>query len=166
VADLIGVREIAVRAGVSPQAVTNWQKRHAGFPPPLVRLHGGPVFDWAEVEAWLRSTGRYMRRAPSRGSLGAPAASRFRSDPGPVTPDRTGDVTMGKTLFVVKRPREVAASRFFSLVPAERSVAEARGMDMTTFEKYECWETDLSPEEVAARAAEAGVSDPVWIPTA
>lgn len=58
VGDLMGVAEIAIEAGVGPNAVTNWRERYEDFPAPLVLLHCGPVFDWQEVHTWLVDTGR------------------------------------------------------------------------------------------------------------
>jgi len=50
---LIGIYEIAEMAGVSASAVANWRKRFSDFPPPLVELKSGPVFDEAQVKLWL-----------------------------------------------------------------------------------------------------------------
>lgn len=55
--DPVGAGEIARRAGVVKATVWSWQKRHSDFPAP-VQLEMGPVWDWAEVEAWLREHGR------------------------------------------------------------------------------------------------------------
>lgn len=58
--DLVGRREIARRAGVTPQAVGLWVRgeRHAGvaFPPPFV-LAGGGLWRWGEVLPALASRG-------------------------------------------------------------------------------------------------------------
>ncbi|HYO18961.1 MAG TPA: hypothetical protein VES02_09900 [Dermatophilaceae bacterium] len=58
--DLVGRREIARRAGVTPQAVGLWVRgeRHAGvsFPPPFV-LAGGGLWLWGEVLPALASRG-------------------------------------------------------------------------------------------------------------
>lgn len=52
--DPVGAGEIARRAGVVKATVWSWQKRHSDFPAP-VQLEMGPVWDWAEVAAWLRA---------------------------------------------------------------------------------------------------------------
>jgi predicted DNA-binding transcriptional regulator AlpA len=52
--DPVGAGEIAKRAGVVKATVWSWQKRHSDFPAP-VQLEMGPVWDWAEVDAWLRA---------------------------------------------------------------------------------------------------------------
>lgn len=52
--DPVGAGEIAQRAGVAKATVWSWQKRHQDFPAP-VQLEMGPVWDWADVEAWLRA---------------------------------------------------------------------------------------------------------------
>lgn len=59
-ADLVGVQEIAQMAGVTSQAVTNWEARYADFPQPLVRLASGPVWEWKRVVKWLEATGRLV----------------------------------------------------------------------------------------------------------
>jgi hypothetical protein len=55
--DLMGLAEIAKLAGVSPQAVSNWQKRKEDFPAPLAQLASGAVWDGAVVRAWLDENG-------------------------------------------------------------------------------------------------------------
>lgn len=59
-ANLVNAAEIARRAGVGRPAVANWSARGVGFPEPVVRL----LYDWREVEAWLRATARYPRAKP------------------------------------------------------------------------------------------------------
>lgn len=56
--DLVGPAEVAERAGVTRAAVDRWRERHPAFPAPIVRLRQGPVWHWADVERWLRETGR------------------------------------------------------------------------------------------------------------
>jgi hypothetical protein len=51
--ELVGVAEIAERAGVTPAAVANWRVRHDDFPEPLVQLRSGGVWDWEHVARWL-----------------------------------------------------------------------------------------------------------------
>lgn len=58
--DPVGAGEIAQRAGVVKATVWSWQKRHSDFPAP-VQLEMGPVWDWAEVEAWVK---RHTNRDP------------------------------------------------------------------------------------------------------
>jgi predicted DNA-binding transcriptional regulator AlpA len=54
--DLVGVAEIAERAGVTPDGVHKWRKRHSEtFPRPVVELSSGPVWDYSEVRRWIRS---------------------------------------------------------------------------------------------------------------
>lgn len=55
--NLMGLAEIAKLAGVSPQAVSNWQKRKDDFPAPLAQLASGAVWDGAVVRAWLDENG-------------------------------------------------------------------------------------------------------------
>lgn len=56
---LVGLTEIAQRAGVQKPAVAMWRTRFIGeFPSTVADLRTGPVFWWPEVEAWLKLTGR------------------------------------------------------------------------------------------------------------
>ena len=62
--DLVGVAEIAERAGVKPDTVHAWRSRHPSFPSPAVVLAAGPVWRWSDVDAWLaipRRSGRPRR---------------------------------------------------------------------------------------------------------
>ena len=61
-ADPVGAGEIAQRAGVVKATVWSWQRRHSDFPAP-VQLEMGPVWDWAEIEAWLSRTNRTDKEA-------------------------------------------------------------------------------------------------------
>lgn len=51
---LVGVAEIAARANVTRQPIANWRSRWSDFPQPLTVLSCGPVYDWSEIEQWLR----------------------------------------------------------------------------------------------------------------
>ena len=55
---VVGISEIAMRAGVQKPAVQNWRNRYPDFPEALEELVTGPVWLWTEVEAWLKATGR------------------------------------------------------------------------------------------------------------
>ena len=58
---VIGVYEIAERAGVTTGAVTNWIRRYAGdFPKPVIVLQAGKFYDSDQVENWLRKRGKIM----------------------------------------------------------------------------------------------------------
>ena len=57
--DLVGAHEIAERLGVArPQVVHDWRRRHEDFPQPIAQLKTALIWDWSEVEAWARKTGR------------------------------------------------------------------------------------------------------------
>ena len=51
--------EIARVAGVARGTVSEWRRRHAGFPASVGGTGRGPVFNGAEVEAWLAGAGRW-----------------------------------------------------------------------------------------------------------
>ena len=56
---LVGAAEIAERAGAARvQTVHSWHHRYEDFPPPVAQLRQALVWDWAEVERWLKKTGR------------------------------------------------------------------------------------------------------------
>jgi|NGEPerStandDraft_6_1074524.scaffolds.fasta_scaffold03602_3 hypothetical protein len=56
--DQISTADIAKLAGVSPAAVGNWKKRAADFPAPTGKTQRGPLYDRAEVLAWLESNAK------------------------------------------------------------------------------------------------------------
>ena len=62
--DLVGVREVAERAGVAAATVHSWRRRHGDFPEPVVVLSTGPVWRWPDVEAWA---GTLRQGRPRRG---------------------------------------------------------------------------------------------------
>ncbi|WP_405663380.1 N-6 DNA methylase [Streptomyces sp. NBC_01166] len=49
---------IARLAGVGRAAVSNWRRRHAGFPKPVGGTEASPSFSLSEVEQWLRDQGK------------------------------------------------------------------------------------------------------------
>ncbi|MGW0789054.1 N-6 DNA methylase [Streptomyces sp. NPDC002911] len=49
---------IARLAGVGRAAVSNWRRRHAGFPKPVGGTEASPSFALHEVEQWLREQGK------------------------------------------------------------------------------------------------------------
>lgn len=52
--DLVGVAEIAERAGTTVNTVHSWRRRHPGtFPRPVQELAMGPVWRWGDVATWL-----------------------------------------------------------------------------------------------------------------
>lgn len=58
---LVSLSDMADRAGMSRSAMTNYAKgyRQSGFPAPCVKVtSGSPLWDWAEVAAWLHANGR------------------------------------------------------------------------------------------------------------
>ena len=57
-AALVAPSDIAEMAGVSRGAVSNWRKRSGDFPAPVAGTTSKPLFDRAQVEAWLKATGK------------------------------------------------------------------------------------------------------------
>lgn len=58
--ELVGINEIAVMAGVTSQAVTNWRSRSRDFPSPLSELASGPIFRKSQISAWLKRNNRKL----------------------------------------------------------------------------------------------------------
>lgn len=53
--ELVGAKDIATRAGVKVDTVHKWRTRHQTFPKPVAVISDTvPVWDWLEVEAWIR----------------------------------------------------------------------------------------------------------------
>lgn len=50
---LVGQAEIAERAGVKPNTIRVWLRRHADFPKPAAELAMGPVWFWEDVRPWV-----------------------------------------------------------------------------------------------------------------
>jgi SAM-dependent methyltransferase/predicted DNA-binding transcriptional regulator AlpA len=61
---VLAAEEIARMAGVARGTVSGWRRRHADFPAPVSTPGRGPVFNRAEVEAWLAGAGR-LELAPN-----------------------------------------------------------------------------------------------------
>lgn len=64
--DLLGVTEIAERAGVKLDTVQKWRQRHLDFPKPVAELAMGPVWEWSDVELWLAKERRPGRPRVAR----------------------------------------------------------------------------------------------------
>lgn len=62
--DVVGVAEVARRAGRSVNTIQSWRRRHADFPRPVVTLGAGPIWNWAAVEEWIAT--RALSREISR----------------------------------------------------------------------------------------------------
>jgi hypothetical protein len=53
----VGSAEIAARLRVRPQTVHTWRQRGL-MPEPRWTVSGQPAWDWTDIEAWARRTGR------------------------------------------------------------------------------------------------------------
>jgi hypothetical protein len=68
VGDLVSVAEIARRLGHPVSTVQTWRRRYETFPRPLATLAARPVWDWDQVEPWVRRhAAGETRRRRSRG---------------------------------------------------------------------------------------------------
>lgn len=59
---IVGMHEIAERAGVVRATVQMWRHRYNHFPEPLLELNIGPIWNWHDVEAWLYRYNRNWQR--------------------------------------------------------------------------------------------------------
>lgn len=56
---LVGAAEIAELFGVKRTTVIHdWRRRHPDFPEPVAQLTAALVWNWPDVEAWGKRTGR------------------------------------------------------------------------------------------------------------
>ncbi len=55
---LLSAADIAGAAGVGQSAISNWRKRHAEFPDPVVTDDGRELFRLSELNDWLQESGR------------------------------------------------------------------------------------------------------------
>lgn len=58
----MGAAEIAVRLAVRPQTVHTWRQRRL-LPPSRWTVSGQPAWDWPDIEAWARRTGRLREKS-------------------------------------------------------------------------------------------------------
>lgn len=56
--ELVGLTEIAQRAGVQKPVVAMWRVRDQTFPESVADLRVGAIFWWPDVQVWLTRTGR------------------------------------------------------------------------------------------------------------
>lgn len=63
-APLVTAADISRLAGVTRATVSNWRRRHPGFPSPAGGNEARPVFDLAEVQQWLRDRGFDSTESP------------------------------------------------------------------------------------------------------
>jgi transposase-like protein len=73
---------IAREAGVVRAAVSNWRRRYPEFPKPVGGSPTSPTFDRAEVEAWLKATGKSDQLATAGTSAKVPGHSGAGPDSG------------------------------------------------------------------------------------
>lgn len=63
-APLVTAADISRLAGVTRATVSNWRRRHPGFPSPAGGSESRPVFDLAEVRQWLQEHGVESAESP------------------------------------------------------------------------------------------------------
>src|ERR1700751_4653418 len=67
--DLVSMADIARLAGQSRATVGNWKSRNPDFPPERGRGPRGPLYDRAEVVAWLEANNRLDKQPQDAVSL-------------------------------------------------------------------------------------------------
>jgi hypothetical protein len=105
VKELVNASEIARRAGVSREAVSNWAQRHKDFPKPIKAADGvkHTLRDWAQVETWLAKH-RAERRVPQYHVEAMTDLEHFKAAfRAQVKPDRPGD---WPHISLIEKPEE------------------------------------------------------------
>lgn len=70
--DLVGRLELARRAGVKLATIDTWRRRYPDFPEPLRVISSTPLWSWAIVDEWIRTTPREAGRPPGSTSTSRP----------------------------------------------------------------------------------------------
>ena len=96
---------IARLAGVGRAAVSNWRRRYPEFPRPVGGSLTSPTFDRAEVEAWLRTTGKADQLATAGQT--ATGTQRISEPERSITDLQPGDLLA--RCMAALLPRETAA---------------------------------------------------------
>jgi hypothetical protein len=128
--DEITAAGIARLAGVGRAAVSNWRKRHPGFPRPVGGSPASPTFDRAEVVAWLKATGKADQLATAGQTDGGTLRIAGRSTAG----NKAGN-TAGNGDDTPARPLPAGQSRaglrrLAGPAARDRSVTELRPRDL------------------------------------
>ena len=82
----VGAAEIAERLGVKPQTVHTWRQRRL-LPEPRWTVSGQPAWDWSEIAAWARRTGR-LRESDAHAALLELEGAGWESDLATLRADR------------------------------------------------------------------------------
>src|SRR5690349_6109343 len=98
---------IARLAGVGRAAVSNWQRRYPAFPKSVGGSPTSPTFDRAEVEAWLKATGKAEQLATA-GQTDT-GTQRISEPERSITDLAPGDLLARSMAALL--PRETAAGR-------------------------------------------------------
>ena len=77
---LVTPAEVARLAGVGRAAVSNWRRRYPDFPQPVEGSAASPKFVLADVDRWLRETGKLRELSPREALWHALDAGRGESD--------------------------------------------------------------------------------------
>lgn len=98
---------IARLAGVGRAAVSNWRRRYPEFPQPVGGSATSPTFDRAEIEAWLKATGKAHQLATA-GQTDT-GTQRISEPERSITDLRPGELLA--MCMAALLPRETAAGR-------------------------------------------------------
>jgi hypothetical protein len=59
VESLVGAAEIAERLNIAHvETIHNWRRRYPDFPKPIASLKQALIWNWPDVKAWAKKTGR------------------------------------------------------------------------------------------------------------
>lgn len=178
--DLVGLAEIAEMAGVSRQAVTNWTARHGSFPEPLAKLAAGPVWERANVAAWLETQGLATRKPRAhfrKGSIYAHAdlINAFGGEVkgGIFLPTREGRIVCGcittemnpeapECVLIGDKPRVVTRAEKMAAQGGTIPMFVKRGINQWEYRgMYDFVRLSRDPNEFSQLAAEAERADVV-----
>jgi hypothetical protein len=123
--ELAGYREIAERCGVPISAVEGWGDSAPGFPKPIVTLTVGPIWWWADVARWLRSTGRARPEDPATSGLPAAPVQASGSPAGCAGRPPSGAGTALRAAFEALRSAENGGPTVIMKLTGPNSMATA-----------------------------------------
>lgn len=145
---LVTSSEIAQLAEVGRAAVSNWRRRYLDFPKPVGGTSASPLFPLAQIEQWLRETGKADQlRAAGVTKTGTQRVERPR-------PDRTAGALAEGSLPALGKNWEASIEQ---LLPPGSGPVWLRAEDSPT-----SWIDEPASEALSAIVSIVPFSDPEW----
>lgn len=146
--ELVTSSEIAHLAEVSRAAVSNWRRRYPDFPKPAGGTTASPLFPLAQIEQWLRETGKAGQlRTDGVTKTGTQRVERARPDRATGKPAEGSSPALGKVW-------EASVER---LVPPRVKPVWLRAEDLSA-----SWIDEPASEELDGIVSIVPFSDPEW----